>query len=187
GPGLNDLRSLRVCFDDAALYLGIDGTSEDANAIMAFLDRDDGAGTGITAASTLADRVGALDSAISSRFAAFPAGFGIDWVWGSRGMLSNRGGTTGAGAGLRDVRTNPADYGWIGGDETVCVRGGHTCEVSLPWSVLYGASGRPSPASLALFVRLGNSDGSQAANQTLPEDDPALPFTVSRLMRIALP
>jgi hypothetical protein len=187
GPGLNDLRSLRVCFDDTALYLGLDATSESANAIVLFLDRDDGAGTGITDASVLADHTGTLDSAISSHFAAFPAGFGADWVWGSRGMASNRGGGVSDVAGLRDVRTSAGNYGWIAGDETVCVAANHACEVSLPWSAIYGAPTHPAGAHLALFVRLGNADGSMASNQTLPEDSPTTPFTVSRLMRLALP
>lgn len=184
GLGMNELRAVRVCVDDAALYLGVDGIVEGTNAILAFIDRDDGAATGITSGAAFADRAGMLDGAISSHFMPFPSGVGVDMVWGTRGMSTHHGAVI-DNAGLRDVRSNPADYGWIAGDDTVCTgAAGGACEVSIPWSALYGASGRPAGARLSIFLRLGNGDGSMASNQTLPQDAPTTPFVVTRVLRV---
>lgn len=184
GVGMNELRSVRVCLDDTSLYLGVEGIVESTNAIVAFIDRDDGATTGVTTGAVLMDRAGALDNAISSHFAAFPAGVGVDMVWGTRGMSTHRGAVVDA-VGLRDVRSNSADYGWIVGDETSCsAAAGGACEVAIPWTALYGSAGRPSGARLAIFLRLGNGDGSMASNQTLPQDGPTTPFMVTRVMRV---
>src|SRR5439155_1118750 len=93
GAGLNELRSVRVCYDATNLYLGIDGEDEAANAIVLYLDRDDGSSTGINTPTGFRDNTGALDDAISAAFSSFPGGLGIDWAWGTRGRASA---TTGA-------------------------------------------------------------------------------------------
>ncbi len=184
GVGVNELRTVRVCVDETSLFLGVEGIAESTNAILAFIDRDDGAATGIVTGASFADRTGMLDGAISSLFGAFPAGVGVDMVWGTRGMSSHHGAVV-DGVGLRDVRTNAADYGWIAGDDTACsAAAGGACEVSIPWTALYGAAGRPSGARLSVFLRLGNGDGTMASNQTLPQDAPATPYVVSRVLRV---
>ncbi|MFO0652249.1 MAG: hypothetical protein U0326_38880 [Polyangiales bacterium] len=175
---------MRACVDDAALYLGVEGIVESTNVIVAFIDRDDGAATGILSGASFGDRTGALDVAISPNFGAFPAGVGVDLVWGTRGMSTHHGAVVDA-VGLRDVRANPGDYAWIAGDDTACsAAAGGACEVSIPWTAIYGPTGRPAGARLAVFLRLGNGDGTIASNQTLPQDAPTTPFTVSRVLRV---
>ena len=184
GAGGNELRTVRACIDDTALYLGVEGIVESTNVIAAFIDRDDGAATGIVTGASFGDRTGALDVAISPNFTAFPAGVGVDLVWGTRGMSTHHGAVVDA-VGLRDVRSNPTDYAWIVGDDTACsAAAGGACEVSIPWTALYGPAGRPSGARLAIFLRLGNGDGTMASNQTLPQDTPATPFAVTRVLRV---
>ncbi len=175
GPSLNALRALRVAWDDANLYVGVSGVVEAANALVLFVDRDVAAtSTGLRAPSSLTDGAGALDDALSCAIDSTPSGFGAEIAWGTVGMQRKGGTELRPEVGLRDVACPrcAADLGWIVGDAAVCV-GGATpaCEVSIPWTAIYGPSGRPPRPSLALFARVTNRDGSAVAPEvSLPRD-----------------
>ena len=56
----------------------------------------------------------------------------------------------------------------------------------LPFATLYGGA-RPANAHLAVFARLVNGNGSMFSTQTLPQDDPANPAVVARVLRFVVP
>ena len=175
GPSLNALRALRVAWDDANLYVGVSGVVEATNALVLFVDRDVSAtSTGLRAPSSLTDGTGALDDALSCAIDSTPAGFGAEIAWGTVGMQRKGGTELRPEIGLRDLACPrcAADLGWIVGDTAVCV-GGATpaCEVAIPWTAIFGPSGRPPRPSLALFARVTSRDGSAVAPQvSLPRD-----------------
>lgn len=182
----NALRSIRVAWDSSRLYLGIDGTVEASNAMLVFIDRDYVAGatpTGVPMISTLTDGMGALDNSISCNVTSAPSGFGVDMVWGTRGMLSKTATEVRADVGLRDVGCAACrgDFRWTMGDAVVCVGGASpSCEVAIEWSALYGGAAPPVP-SLGLFVRITNAEGNDLSNnQCLPEQSAGDPPTAAR-------
>jgi hypothetical protein len=175
GPSLNALRALRVAWDDANLYVGVAGVVEPVNALVLFLDRDVAATpTGLRAPSALTDGVGALDDALSCAIDTTPAGFGAELAWGTVGMQRKAATELRPEVGLRDVACPgcAADLGWIAGDTAVCLGGGApACEVAIPWTAIYGPSGRPPRPALALFARITNRDGRTVAPEvSLPRD-----------------
>lgn len=175
GPSLNALRALRVAWDDANLYVGVSGVVEATNALVLFVDRDVAVtSTGLRAPSSITDATGALDDALSCAIDSTPAGFGAEIAWGSVGMQRKGSTELRPDIGLRDVACPrcAADLGWLVGDTAVCV-GGATpaCEVAIPWTAIYGPSGRPPRPTLALFARVTNRDGSAVAPAvSLPRD-----------------
>jgi hypothetical protein len=193
GAGLNDLRSIRVCYDADALYLGIDGDVESTNAIVAYIDRDydppGGAPTGVSLFSALADHTGLLDSRISAAL-SLGAGagiFGAEAAWGTAGMQTLAATATNDSVGLRliaptatmDRRSN---FAWATGSATTCSTSGPAaCEVSIQWSALFEGT-RPTSGQIALFLRINNSDGTMSSNQTLPQDDPSMPRNVNQVL-----
>jgi hypothetical protein len=193
GVGLNELRSLRVCYSAAGLHLGLEGVVEDANAIVVYLDLDlplpPAAPTGVLVFSDLADTSGALDRRVTAAYTltGMAAGvFGLDAAWGTVGMTSLAAGATTENVGLRLVAPGGrrADFAWTAGASSVCAAG-RGCEVSLAWSGLYGSS-TPTARALGLFVRINASDGTMTSNQTLPMDDPAAPRAIGRFLRVDL-
>lgn len=175
GPSLNALRALRVAWDDANLYVGVTGVVEATNALVVFIDRDAAAtSTGLRAPSSLTDRTGALDDALSCAIDATPMGFGAEIAWGTVGMQRKGGAELRPEIGLRDLACPrcAADLGWIVGDDAVCVGGGApACEVAIPWTAIFGPAGRPPRPTLALFARITNRDGSAVApDVSLPRD-----------------
>ena len=185
-PALNALSSIRVAWDATRLYLGIRGTVEATNAILVFIDRDYVAGstaTGVTSIASLTDGVGSLDNAVSCNVTEMPVGFGVDMVWGTRGMQTKAAADLIDNVGLRNVSCSgcAGNFNWVAGDVVACV-GGATpaCEVSIPWTALYGGAAPPVP-SLGLFVRITNMDGSDLSNnQCLPQQASGDAPTVAR-------
>lgn len=172
--GTNDLRALYVAFDDANLYLGISGVVEPQNAIVAYLDVDFGAAptTGLADMSGLTDNTGNLDAALAGTLHVTAAGFGADYALGSKGMAEVLDGLDDA-AGWRGLST-PTDLAWLTGTVDVDLSGGagnETLECAIPLGTLL-PSGVPSAgATLALVVKISDSNGAAYANQTLPEED----------------
>jgi len=166
----NRLEGLWVALDDTHLYLGIQGTCEPDNAIVAFLDRDFGSGTGLADLTRLTDGTGALDNAISCGLKVTAAGFGADKAMGTKGMASftctdpdNQAG--GDAAGWRDLG-NPQDLGW---DCGAVVTGTGVVEASIPLASFLGGGGIPSGGRrVALVVRLVNHDGFVPSDQAIP-------------------
>ncbi|MBP7125291.1 IPT/TIG domain-containing protein [Myxococcota bacterium] len=169
GPG-NRLEGLWVALDDQHLYLAIQGTCEANNAIVAFLDRDFGQGTGLADLTLLADGTGALDNALSCGLKVTVPGFGADKAVGTKGMASftctdpgNQAG--GDGAGWRDLAT-PADLGWDCGQVTT---GTGAVEARIPLEAFFGGGGIPAGGRrIAIVVRLVNHDGFATSDQALP-------------------
>ncbi len=182
----NSLRSIRVAWDSTRLYLGIDGTVQTNNAMLVFIDRDYVAGmtpTGAPIVSALSDGMGSLDNSISCNVTEAPSGFGVDMVWGTRGMLSKTADQVLDNVGLREVGCTAcrSDFRWTMGDAVVCVGGASpSCEVAIEWTALYGGAPPPVP-SLGLFVRITNAEGNDLSNnQSLPEQAAGVAPTVAR-------
>jgi hypothetical protein len=172
---MNALRALRLAWDDANLYVGVSGVVEATNALVMFIDRDAAtSSTGLRAPSAITDGTGALDDALSCAIDATPAGFGAELAWGTVGMQRKAGTELRPDIGLRDLTCSrcAADLGWVVGDTAVCASGGTPgCEVAIPWTAIYGPSGRPPRPSLALVARIANRDGSAVAPEvSLPRD-----------------
>jgi hypothetical protein len=58
-----------------------------------------------------------------------------------------------------------------------------TCEVALAWASIYGGP-RPPSATVALFARINNGDGTMSAPDTLPQDNPTMPRAVNRVLTL---
>lgn len=192
GPALNALRSLRVAWDDDRLYLGVEGVVERQNAIVVYIDRDYVPGataTGVSRFSTLSDGAGALDDALSSAIESVPQGFGAELAWGTLGMLRKGAAEVRADVGLRDIACPrcAGDFGWVQGDAVACVAGpAGACEVSIPWTAVFGASGRPPLPRLGLFVRLTNASGASfAPGQCLPPQRPPATAAVTSVLTLS--
>lgn len=179
GGALNALQSLRVAWDDDRLYLGVEGAVEDTNAILVFVDRDyipGSTATGVTRLDRLTDGAGLLDDAVSCGITTLPAGFGVDLVWGTRGMRSKAATDLVDGVGLRDVAcaTCAGDFRWVRGDTVACVRTpSPACEVGIAWTSLYDGARPPPLPRIGVFVRIANGAGADLSNhQCLPEQSP---------------
>jgi len=181
GAGLNHLDALRVAVVGDQLYLAIEGAMEPTNAMVAFVDAQLGTSAGVFDISTLSDTTGSLDNAVSATLVA-PATFRTDYAFGTRAMGRSAVASDDQ-LGWRDVASNPADFAWISGLETPSVCSATACETRIPLATLGAVSG----ASVGVFVRLGNAMGNDFSNQTLPEDAPATPMTVSRWLEVAVP
>ncbi len=190
GAGYNQLDGLHVTADTDGLWIGVDGVFERGdNAVLALVDLDYGAATGLGQTITLSDTVGDLDSTITSTNVVVDvSGVGFDAVFGALGAeevgLSK---TSEAGGlrGLTDDIGDPADYGWQdavsnfdygniadGATATDAAGTGLTengYEMMLPWSSLFPTAGVPvAGTTIALSVVLVNYGGDYASNQALP-------------------
>jgi hypothetical protein len=165
----NELTALHVAFDDTHLYVGIDGTVDSDNAIVAYLDTDFGTTTGITDTATITDQNGAFDAAVGGSAGGGSltfnvAGFGADFVFGSKGMTEALGAMSDT-AGLRGL-SNPGDLPWI---LATVDAGNHTLECALPLADLFTVI-PATGAQVALVVKIADPDGQAFPNQTLPEE-----------------
>ncbi|MFH2005174.1 MAG: IPT/TIG domain-containing protein [bacterium] len=166
----NELRELYVAFDDTTLYVGIDGTVNVDNAIVAYLDVDFGSATGVTDTDVITDQTGAFDATVgghpvngSLQFAI--AGFGADFVVGSKGMnevFSN----LSDNAGWRGL-SNPSDLAWLTGTVDA---GTHLLECSIPIATLWPGGVPTGGVAVAIVVKIADPDGQTFADQTLPEE-----------------
>ncbi len=188
-PGYNQLDALRVATDADGLWVGIDGIfDEQANSVVVWLDLDYGAGTGIGVDTTLTDVTGVLDRLLTT-LSPTPTldGLGFDAAMGQLGASFVRSYIYDDLAGVRQFqapRGLPEDLAWRlstinfddgnVADRTPALDGrapGETeggMEVFVPWSELWDGGLPTSGASVALFVSLSNTDGSQMSNQALP-------------------
>ncbi|MDY0001424.1 MAG: IPT/TIG domain-containing protein [Polyangia bacterium] len=164
GVGQNELTHLYVAFDQNNLYLGVDGTVEANNAILAVVDLDFGASTGVSDFSSVTDSSGSLDVVIAGTLNITTAGFGAEVVMGTKGMAEVMAGTS-TEAGWRGL-SPLGDLPWLTGTVDT---GAHAVEASIPLATLW-TSGVPSGgATVAVTVKLGDYEGSSWAIQALPE------------------
>lgn len=191
----NQLRSIRLCYDSTYLYMGVDGTSEAINAMVAYIDRDFGTSvTGVRDFSTLTDNTGALDNRISGAFTINVPNFGAEAAWGTNGPQDLMDTALVDTAGLRLIAPvaggadRRADFAWVTGAQQRCAGATdatRACEVRIAWTALFEGP-RPATARIAMFVRINNNDGTMSSNQTLPEDNAAAPRSVSRVLDLTV-
>ena len=187
--GWSQLDALRVRADERGLWIGVDGVFDDnAHAVLAWVDLDAGAGTGVGADLVLTDHAGALDHAIASLVpGSLPGGLGFDAVAGTLemvdvrlGRLYDQGGVrvfhppTGAGD---DLWWMPgivnADYSRVArlGPVTGVATGsadGFGMELRIPWDSV-APDGLPAEGTtVAVAVTLSDTGGTWASNQALP-------------------
>jgi len=194
----NQLRRLSVAYDATALYLAIEGVVEtgSTNALLVYLDRDFGGGTGVNTVTNGMDSIGALDSACSGNMnASAVTGFGAEFCLGAQAMHELAMGDVYPAtdyAGLRDIASDTGNFGWgVDGDGHALIQvathagAGPLVEMALPWTLLFGVSGLPEAgAHLALFARISDWEGTTHANQTLPSDNSAGPEVVQAVVSV---
>ena len=195
----NVLRGLRVAYDATTLYIAVTGRTErtpNPNALVLYLDKDFGAGTGIAHIAALTDSTGALDNACSSGFdARGVAGFGAEFcvgTWGMSAISTADGFPATDKAGLRDI-TVVDNFGYAVdamARSLVTVAVNETApgavEFAIPLTALYPAGVPTGGARLALFARITNPDGTLSPNHSLPQETSATPFAVTQVAVISL-
>ena len=174
GPGLNQLQSLRARVHDGNLALALEGRVENVNAIVLYVDAVPT--KGIPSPSFLTDASGALDATLDNTLAV-PADFEADAAWGTRAMPA----PAEAEAGWRNL-DDPSDLAWMAPATAPTGCSASACETLVPLSSLGATPG----GTLRLFVRITNAGGDDFANQTLPQDNPNDPSTVSQLWTVQL-
>ena len=166
----SDLAALYTLRDATTLYVAIEGTITSGNAIVMYVDTDEGGPLGIASPTTLDDFVGQLDTAISKTMIT-PSELRLDAAWGTLDM-SRVGTASDDRMGWRDIRSNPSAYMPVAG-ASACGTSG--CETSVALSAL----GVAAAADVGLYVRLVSATSAAFSNQTLPEDDPFSPELVT--------
>jgi hypothetical protein len=186
--GPNRLEELAVTWTQGSLYVWLRASVEDQNALVLYLDRDLGAGTGVTNLSgggegALMDNTGSVDNALNGRLTVEVEGFGAELGFGMRGMQTSDRGFQDR-VGWRQLAGRASDFAWVDTSEApVSLLDDGRVQLILPWTTLYGMGGRPEDARLGLFVRLTNAEGALYNNaQSLPLDDPEDPSTVGQVM-----
>jgi hypothetical protein len=169
------LTSLRALLEEDRLFIGVEGTVASGDSIVIYVDRDLGGAHGV-GASGLTDADGALDAVLAQPALSLPAGFQVDFAWGTTRMPFAAVGLDEA-IGWRDVTTDPFDPIDAADAPSACTAG--ACEASIPLSILGGAR----PRTIALFARIVKATGG-LTNQTLPEDDEAAPSVVIALLTV---
>ncbi len=157
----NQVTSLWLGGDAEKVVLVIQGTVEAQNAIVAYLDLDYGAHTGVTDPKTLTDGAGGLDNAVSSGIDFGDAGFGADAAAGTVGMATGKGMID--GAGWRSL-SNTADLPWLDGAVAPLPGGGLLFQI--PTSTLLNGPLTGS-RTIAVHVAIVTKDGSAWTQQRL--------------------
>ena len=167
----NQLYKLYASFDGGYLYLAVDGKAEWNNYILGYVDIDFGSDSGVSDMLALSDNDGEgdLDDALSNTLHVDQAGFGADYGFGSKGMLSFQQGDDLDNAvvvGWRELGL-PYDLAWLQGS-VQCGEAG--CEVAISLDTAYGGEVPESLVQLAAFAKLTDRYGDLVgiSNQTLP-------------------
>jgi hypothetical protein len=177
------LSTLYVAFDADNLYVGVQGLCDTDQSIVAYLDVDYGAGTGVGNAVDLSDNSGALDDAISGVLLIDDTGFGAEYAAGTVGMASVQSGLDDS-AGWRGL--SPAnDLPWL---EGTVATGSDVVELSIPLATLWPGGVDQQGATVAVVVKLlADAFGVDYSNQTLPEDSQGATVSSVAVFRIYPP
>jgi hypothetical protein len=172
------LRRLHVLRTSDHLLLAIEGTLEPTHAFLVYVDADVGSERGvILSGKSLGDRSGALDRALSAvlfgRSELRP-----DYAWGTT-VVPRATTASDDRIGWRDL-ANPTEFRTITGSTNVSACSVSACETA----IAIGRGGIEMAGDIAIFVRLGDAEAN-LSNQTLPQDDPASPESVSVFARAA--
>lgn len=164
----NVLGALRAASDGVNLYVGIEGHAQGGefgpNAVVAYVDRDLGEGTGLASMSAVTDTDGAVDSALGGVLTVGAAGFGAELAFAALDGDSWVPGAGGGDAGWRGL--DPAgDLPWL--LDGAVHSGPVAVEAILPLATVFGPPAG-APRKLGLVVRIGNQDGAFLSNQSLP-------------------
>lgn len=171
------LSALHAMLIGGRLFVAVEGTVASGDAIVLYVDRDLGEGEGVLP-HELRDRDGTLDAALTQPSLTVPAGFEIDFAWGTT-LMPHHGVGRDEAIGWRDVARNPAAFTVLDTGDAPSACGATVCETSISLDALGGTR----PRTIALFARIVRSDGG-LTNQTLPEDDGSRPNAVRALLRI---
>ncbi|MFZ5478969.1 MAG: alkaline phosphatase, partial [Myxococcota bacterium] len=190
GAGHHQLDALRVAADADGLWVGVDGVFDDhADAVIAWIDLDWGAGTGVGADLVLADADGRADTMLST-FVPSPAldGLGFDAALIDVSTTDVRADELYDEAGLRlfhPPHGSEGDLWWMAavvtfddgnvayGDADAPDAGptGETAggmEAWVPWASL-APDGLPAEGTtIAVFVVMTDTTGDLVSNQALP-------------------
>lgn len=169
-PPLTRLFTMR---DATHLYMAVEGGVSAGNAIVAYLDRDVGDGTGVPSPTPLDDFNGDLDRALSKMLFT-PSDLWIDFAWGTLDM-GRVGALNDPRMGWRDVSSNLSLFAPVSSTVAPTACGPTTCETSISLAALGAGSGD----DIGVFVRLVSATSLAMSNQTLPMDDPLAPELVS--------
>lgn len=171
-PELNALYTLYGAYDEGNLYLSIDGTVEEANYILGYVDVDFGIASGVADMTELSDNDGNgdLDDALSNVLSMTVPGFGAEFAFGTNGMTSFMMGSdlsTSKYVGWRSL-SEPANLGWLPGT-ILC--GDKAVEAAFPIATLFPDGVPAGGKEVAVFVRISNAYGGfdGLSNQSLPE------------------
>ena len=170
----NHLDILYAAYDDKYLYFGIKGKSEWLNYIVAYVDVDFGASSGVTDMLFLSDNDGDgdLDDTLSSTLNITVPGFGADHGFGTKGMASFQMGNDMAGAlyvGWRELGP-PYDLAWLQGS-VLASSYEQSVEATIPLDTVYPGGLPVGLTQIAIVVKLTDRYGDLGgiSNQTLPE------------------
>lgn len=173
---LSQLVAIRT---DTTLYLGISGAISSGSVLMLWLDTELGSDEGaVLSGRVFTDFDGALDAAISEQIWLTDApDFRPDYAWGTTFMPFS---ATAADAesGWRRVAEPTETFEWLSrGVISQCRE--TQCETLIPLDT----PGFTSTGTIAVAVRIGNTFGA-LSNQTLPQDDPNAPETLTTFLLI---
>lgn len=165
----NALTALYVAFDDANLYVGVQGkcqideANQIWNTIAVYVDRDYGAGTGASDMTSLTDTSIGIDDAVASKAKVTAAGFGAEVAVATKGMVSVA--ETGTDAGWR-LLNPPGDFFWMTGEVKAGAAG---FEAKVPLATFFSDAIPAAGANLAFLVRLVDKTGDYTSNAQLPQ------------------
>lgn len=165
----NGINGLYVAYDATNLYLGVQGACEATNAIVAYLDVDYGAGTGVQNPVDLKDNAGAVDDAIAGVLKSLDVKIGLDFAFASIGMVGFEGVDLikSTAAGWRNLAV-AGDFGWL--PAAVKTSAG-AVETAIPLATLYPNGVPAVGVTLKYVILIGNANGSAVSNQFLPGQD----------------
>ena len=177
GDNVNELSTAWAAFDETYLYIAFEAYVEKAdgtpsNALVVYLDKDFGTGTGVSDCNTLNDKDGSgnLDQALSGGLVINVEGFGADLAAGTVGtnsVVEGEGFSPWVGWRMLDDLSN---FSWIQG--TVASGTDGWIEMAIPYSVLFSDGQVPSGGTtIGAFAVIGNKWGSEYSNQSLPSQD----------------
>lgn len=188
-PGRGQLDALRLAADPSGLWVGIDGVYDDhEDVVLAWMDLDVGAGTGMGADLTVLDVFGSVDTVVNVlQPTSLPPGFGLDAVVGVFDATQLRLSSLSDRAGLRLLTPpsgQPDDLWWmptvvnpsfarVAQSEGVLGiptgdTSGEGLELFVPWTALF-PEGLPSAGTeIGVAVTLSSVDGTTVSNQALP-------------------
>jgi hypothetical protein len=174
------LRRLYALRTRERLYLAIEGSLEAPHAFLVYVDADHPSDRGVLlSGSTLSDRTGSLDRALSATLFAAPD-LRPDYAWGTTIMPRTPAGSDDR-TGWR-ILAREDDFRTVEGAGDVSACSTTACETS----IAIGPGGIERATDIALFVRLGDAEGN-LSNQTLPLDDPRAPELVGRIALLRPP